>query len=319
MHLPTLFVALAIGLLHAEPADTAIELETRTGKLHGTLDLPAGAGPFPVVVLIAGSGPTDRDGNQPLMKNDSLKLLGQGLAAQGIAVLRFDKRAIAKSAAAGVKEADLRFDMYVADVVDWIALLRKDKRFTRVGVVGHSEGSLIGMLAAKQAKADAFVSLAGAGRGAPDVLREQLNKNLPDGLKKPAMQTIDELAAGRTVADPPILLAALFRPSVQPYLISWFKYDPAREIAALDVPVLLVQGSTDLQITSADAKRLAEAKKDARLVEIEGMNHVLKRAATPAEQTKSYSDPSLPLAPELLKEVGPFLKEKLKLPKDGAN
>jgi len=307
-----LLLLFANHLQAAEPTDSAIELETKTGKLFGTLDLPAGEGPFPVVILIAGSGPTDRDGNQPLLKNDSLKLLGQGLAAQGIAVLRYDKRAIAKSAAAGVKEADLRFDMYVADVVDWIALLRQDKRFGRVGIVGHSEGSLIGMLAAKQGRADAFVSLAGAGRGAPEVLREQLNKNLPDALKKPAMHVIDELSAGRTVAEPPILLAALFRPSIQPYLISWFKYDPAREIAALEVPVLIVQGSTDIQITADDAKRLAAAKKDAKLVEIEGMNHVLKRATTPAEQQKSYGDPSLPLVPELLKELVPFLKEKLK-------
>lgn len=300
------------------PADTlkiggdSIQLETKTGKLDGTLDLPARAGLFPVVVIIAGSGPADRNGNQPLMNNDSLKLLGQGLAAKGIAALRYDKRAIGMSKAAGPKEEDLRFDTYAADVVEWIKLLRRDPRFSRVGIVGHSEGSLIGMLAATEAKAEAFVSIAGAGRDVLELLREQLGKKLPEELKKKSEHIIDELAAGRTVADPPKELATLFRPSAQPYLISWFKYHPAREIARLEMPVLIVQGTTDLQITVADAKRLAAANNKARLLLIDGMNHVLKRATTPAEQTATYTDPSVPLEPELVKKISAFLNGALR-------
>jgi fermentation-respiration switch protein FrsA (DUF1100 family) len=114
--------------------DCPIQLETKTGKLNGTLDLPAGAGPFPVVIIIAGSGPTDRDGNQPRLKNDCLKQLGQALAAKGIAALRYDRRGIGKSAAAQPKEDDLRFDMLAADVVAWIKLLRSDRRFQGVGI-----------------------------------------------------------------------------------------------------------------------------------------------------------------------------------------
>lgn len=291
--------------------DNSIQLETKTGKLDGSLDLPTGPGPFPVVVIIAGSGPTDRDGNQPAMKNDCLKLLGQGLSARGVAALRYDKRGLGKSAAAATKETELRFDLFVEDAVGWVNLLRGDKRFSKVGIVGHSEGSLLGMLAAKRVQADAFVSLAGAGRSAPVVLREQLSKKLSEDLKKQSAYILDELVAGRTVADTPKALAALFRPSVQPYLISWFAYDPAKEIAGLDMPVLLVQGTTDLQITMDDARHLAAAKKDARLVVIDDMNHVLRRARTPDEQRKAYFERTQPLIPGLLEEVTAFLVKAL--------
>jgi pimeloyl-ACP methyl ester carboxylesterase len=299
---------------HSSAEEASIQLEITTGKLDGTLDLPAGAGPFPVVVIIAGSGGTDRDGNQRLLQNDCLKLLGQSLAGKGIAALRYDKRGIGKSTAAMTKEEDLRFDMYAEDVVGWIKLLRSDRRFSKVGIVGHSEGSLIGMLAARKAKADAFVSIAGAGRSAPVVLREQLAKKLSEELKKKSDHIIDELVAGRTVADTPMVLAALFRPSVQPYLISYFKYDPARELAELKMPVLIVQGTTDIQISVEDAKLLAAAKKDAKLVVIDGMNHVFRKAKTPDEQQKAYYERTLPLMPEFVEEVAGFLGKALAKP-----
>src|SRR5262249_5804111 len=148
--------------------------------------------------------------------------------------------------------------------------------FTRVGIVGHSEGSLVGILAAKQVKVDAFVSLAGPGRPAAGVLREELAKKVPEALEAARDRILDELVAGHGVADVPGTLGPLFRPSVQPYLISYFKYDPAREIADVNAPVMVVQGTTDLQETIEDAKRLAAARKGAKLCLIEGMNHVLK-------------------------------------------
>jgi len=288
-----------------------IQLDLKVGTLYGVIDLPAGAGPFPVVVFIAGSGPTDRDGNQPRLKNDSLKLLGQGLAAQGIAVLRYDRRGIGQSRKTAPKEVDLRFDMLAEDVVGWVHLLRKDKRFSGIGIVGHSEGALVGTLAARIAPADAFVSVAGVGRKVHRVLREQLAKNLPAKLKEQSGKIIDELVAGRTVADPPKELASLFRPTVQPFLISKFKYDPAQELARLEMPVLIVQGTTDVQTAVEDAKVLAAAKKDAKLVLIDGMNHTLRKASTPAEQARAYVDPSVPLAPQVSDEIATFLRRAL--------
>jgi fermentation-respiration switch protein FrsA (DUF1100 family) len=116
------------------------------------------------------------------------------------------------------------------------------------------------------------------------------------------------LVEGKTVADAPAELAALFRPSVQPYIISWLKYDPATEVAKLAVPVLLVQGTHDLQVSGEDAKLLARAKPSARLLLVEGMNHVLKETpADPRQQMASYSDPSLPVAPKFLAEVVAFV------------
>lgn len=298
----------------ARGAEEAIRLVTKTGDLHGTLDVPASAGPWPVVVILAGSGPTDRDGNQPGLKNDGLKMVGKGLAERGIAALRYDRRGIGKSRDACLKEEDLRFDALADDAAAWVELLRKDARFGKVGIAGHSEGSLSGMLAAKRANADAFVSLAGTGRDAPSGLRAQLARNLPPAykeLKDKSDQIIAELAAGRTVAEVPKLLESLFRPAVQPYLISYFKYDPAREITALHVPVLLVQGTTDMQVLVDDAKLLAAAKKDAQWLEIKEMNHVLKHAKTLDEQMATYTDPKVSLAPGLVDGIAEFLSKAL--------
>jgi pimeloyl-ACP methyl ester carboxylesterase len=227
-----------------------MRLKTDTGVLHGTLDLPAKPGPWPVVLIHAGSGPTNRDGNGPLVQTDCLKKIGRALAAQGFAVLRIDKRGTGVSALAIGKEEDLRIDLYAADVIAWTALLRKDGRFTKLGFIGHSEGSLVGQIAAKDAKFDAFVSLCGPGRTLQEVLREQLKKNLPDDLYKQSDAIITELEAGRTVKDTPKELAPLFRLSVQPLLISTFKRDSAKLAAEMKVPLLIVSGSTDIQVAT---------------------------------------------------------------------
>jgi uncharacterized protein len=288
--------------------EQSVQLQTKTGTLHGTLDLPSGTVPFPVVVIVAGSGPTDRDGNQPSMKNDSLKLLSRELAAKGIAALRYDKRGVGESSAAAHREEDLRFETYVDDVVQWVALLRHDPRFSALALVGHSEGSLIGMVAARQAKIDEFISLAGSGRAASKLIREQLGTKLPPSLKARSDYILDELVAGRNVAEVPSELAPLFRPTVQPYMISWFKYDPVRELASLKIPVLIMQGTSDLQVTVDDAKQLAAANKNAKLRLMDGINHVLKRAKTPAEQQAAYTDPSIPIDARVVEETIGFLK-----------
>ena len=302
-----LLAALTLG---ADPTREPVELKTDTGTLFGTIDLPAGSGPWPVVLLHAGSGPTDRDGNSRLTKNDCLKQVGAALADAGIACLRIDKRGIAASAKAMTKEEDLRLSTYSDDVTAWANLLRKDKRFTKVGFIGHSEGSLIGSIAAPAAKFDAFVSLCGPGRTMGDILREQLKKNLPKELNEACVAIIADLESGKLVTEVPKELAALFRPSVQPYLISSLKPDPAKELAKLTFPVLVVSGSTDIQVTEADYKLLAECRKGVKAVRIEDMNHVLKTVKTtvPLVQQISYSDPKQPLHPKLGGELTEFLK-----------
>jgi len=292
-------------------ASDTITLDTPTGKIAGTLLVPTGPGPMPLVVIIAGSGPTDRNGNSPVLPgaNNSLKMLADGLAERGIASIRYDKRGVAASAKAMVGEADMRFDMYADDAAGWIRRLRADPRFSTITVVGHSEGSLLGMLATQRGSADGYVSIAGAGRAADKVLREQLGKQLPADLLSFANKGLDALLAGRTVDSVPPVLASLFRPSVQPYMISWLRVDPQVEIKRLGVPALIVQGSLDMQVPVSDAELLVRAEPKAKLLVIEGMNHVFKRTAPDqAAQIASYSDPNLPAAPELIEGIASFVK-----------
>jgi pimeloyl-ACP methyl ester carboxylesterase len=280
-------------------------LQTSTGELSGTLTVPILKGTFPVALIIAGSGPTDRNGNNAQMKNNSLQMLAHELAAQGIASLRYDKRGIGKSASAMISEEQMRFENYVEDANAWASELKADPRFNRLIIVGHSEGSLIGMLASE--KADVFVSLAGAGRPIDVILKEQLAVQL-EGKKKLLRATnegLSKLKEGKLVEDAPVELFGLFRPSVQPYMISWMKYDPAVEISNLKIPIVIVQGSTDLQVKEEDAELLHAASIGSRYILIEGMNHILKIA--PLDRTKNietYSKSELPLAPELCRVLG---------------
>jgi pimeloyl-ACP methyl ester carboxylesterase len=297
------------------PAGVPAQLITPTGTIAGTLLVPAAGGKIPVVLIIAGSGPTDRDGNSSLLpgKGNTYKMLAEALAAGGVASLRYDKRALGESrAAAGGSEAGLRFDMYVDDAAGWIAQLRADARFSRVIVAGHSEGSLIGMVAANKAHADAFVSIAGIAHRASDVIRDQLRPQIGSmpALWQDSESILTSLEQGKIVDPLPASieaipgLALLYRPSVQPYMISWFKYVPSAEIAKLTIPVLLLQGTTDIQVSVDEAKALKAAKPDAELVLIEGMNHVLKTApADRSQNMATYSNPDLPIVPEVPKAI----------------
>ena len=289
-----------------EPAS----LTTTTGVIHGTLDLPSGNGLFPVALIIAGSGPTDRDGNSAMLagKNNSLKILAQSLVAANIASLRFDKRGIGASAASGPKEADLRFENYVDDAAAWVEQLRHDKRFSTITIIGHSEGALIGAIAAARTHPNAFISVSGAGRSAGLVLREQINGKLPAQLFQANEKILCELEAGRTTEDIPPALKSLYRTSVQPYLISWFKYNPAEIVGSMKQPILICQGTTDIQVAVEEAEALKKAAPAAKLVIIEGMNHVLKTVpADPVKQAASYSDPALPINAELIKNIIEFV------------
>lgn len=292
--------------IFARSQETDVVLQTATGSIFGTLSLPAGARAVDVVLLIAGSGPTDRDGNNPGLqgKNDALKLLAGGLLQRGIASVRYDKRGIGASAAAMSSEADLRFDMYIDDAAGWVQMLHGDNRFNRIIIAGHSEGALLGTVAAERTPASALVTLEGAGRPIYTVLREQL-KSRGGSSYAEADRIITSLQAGQmtTTTDP--ALQSLFRDSVQPYLISWFKYDPAVEIARIKVPTTIVQGTADIQIRMSDADALAKAAPRAKRVTVSGMNHLLKHAPDVSSMTavmRGYDSP-LPVEPRVIEAV----------------
>jgi len=314
MRMRTVFLSLCIFFLFIQVRTIArqtdsVVLKIATGNLYGTLTVPAASGPVPVVLMIAGSGPTDRDGNNPMMKNNSLKFLGEGLNQQGIATLRYDKRGIAASQQPGAKEANLRFDMLVDDAVALVQSLKADKRFSKVIILGHSEGSTIGLSAAGREAVAGLISIAGPGRSADKVLKEQLSTQPPE-IAGITGRMIDTLAKGDTLHNVPKMYYALFRPSIQPYLISWFKYDPVVMISKLTMPLLILQGTTDLQVKVADAELLAKAGSKATLKIIDRMNHVLKQSEADQKQNlATYIEPTIPVVPELITSVVSFIKQ----------
>ncbi|WP_397448890.1 alpha/beta hydrolase [Pseudomonas sp. NA-150] len=287
-----------------------VTLDTGTGELFGTLVLPKSDTPVPVVLIIAGSGPTDRDGNNPDGgQNDSMKRLAKILAKHNIASLRYDKRGVAASTAATPDERNLTLDRYVADAAAWGQQLKADPRFGPLIVLGHSEGALVASLSAEQAGAAAVISIAGTGRPVDQVIREQLQYRLPPALLQRSDQLIDSLKAGHTDDNVPAPLQVVFRPSVQPYLISLFRQDPAAAFGKLQVPALIIQGRHDMQVGVGDAELLHTAKPDAELALIDGMNHVLRIVPNDLKrQLASYKDPQLPLASELSTRILHFIE-----------
>ena len=206
-------------------------------------------------------------------------------------------------------------DAYVADAQAWAQKLKADARFSDLVLIGHSEGALIATLAAPAVEPAALISIAGSGRAIDQLLREQLQGRLPPVLLATAYYLLDELKAGRTHEQVPEKLQVLFRPSVQPYLISLFRYDPAEAFANTTAPALIVQGTHDIQVDLQDAERLQDAREDSEVAIIGGMNHVLRiTPAGPAGQTASYSRPELPIAHELTERISQFLREKGLLP-----
>ena len=286
-----------------------ITLNTTTGALYGTLLLPKSKAPVPVVLIIAGSGPTDRDGNNPDGgRNDSMKRLALILAKNNIASVRYDKRGVAASKPATPDERNLSIESYVADAEAWGQKLKTDPRLGQLILLGHSEGALVASLAAEKAGAAAVISVAGTGRPVDVVLREQLHDRLPPPMLQRANQLIDEIKAGKTDNDVPAELEVVFRPSVQPYLISLFRQDPAAAFGNLRVPALIIQGKHDIQVGVGDAQLLKEAKPDAQLALIDGMNHVLRIVPMDMDrQLESYKNPKLPLATEVSRQILDFI------------
>lgn len=273
----------------------------------GTLSLPENSEATSLVIFIQGSGPVNRDGNAPMMKNDGIKKIAHELAAEGLASFRFDKR-IFKMERLNLKEEDLKFEDFVSDVVSVVKHFRTEGKFENIILAGHSEGSLIGILAAQQSEVDAFISLAGAGRPIDDIIVEQIAKQSEE-LSENAKVAFDEMAqSGRTDNYSPYL-ESIFRRSVQPYMYSWMKFDPAVEIAKLEIPVLIVNGSFDIQVDVKDAEVLHGAAKNSELVIPEKMNHIFRKIeGEHLENTKAYNESQRPLHPELVPVVTEFVK-----------
>ncbi len=274
----------------------------------GTLTLPSnGDAGRTLVIFIQGSGPVNRDGNAPMAKNDGVKRIAHELAEAGMTSFRFDKR-IFKMDRLRIREEDLRFEDFVTDVISIVNHFRSKGQFDKIILAGHSEGSLIGILASHQVEIDAFISLAGPGRPINEIVVEQIAKQSEE-LSSNARVAFEEISkTGRTNNYSPFL-ESIFRKSVQPYMHSWMKFDPAAEIAKLEIPILVINGSFDIQVDVVDAEILHEAAPDSKIMILEKMNHVFRKIeGEHLENSKAYNEPQRPLHPELIPIIAEFVK-----------
>lgn len=303
-----LFIMLSASIFSQKTESFTKENIAINDLLNGTLYTPIQHNKKTnLVILIAGSGPTDRNGNQNGLVNNSLKLLAEALANNGIAVYSYDKRIFAQIATAKLDEASLSFDHFIYDAKAVVQFFKNQKKYRSITIAGHSEGALIGMVAAN-GNTDAYISIAGAGRPIDAVLLEQIEKQAPF-LKEEVQKNLETLKSGTTFELKNQMLASLFRASVQPYMISWIKYNPQNEIKKLRIPILLINGDKDIQVSVNDAQLLQQAKPEAQLKIIPNMNHVFKEIkGDDAENKASYTNPDLPISVELSSIITTFIR-----------
>ena len=283
-----------------------IENEVSISKwIDGTLLSPIGIQKQALAIIIAGSGPTNRNGNQNFLKNNSLKKLAEGLSNSGIATFRYDKR-IVKQIRKGNVDKNIMFDDFVTDASDVIDYFKAKEVYSKIYVIGHSQGSLVGMLSAKD-RSDGFISLAGAGQNIGDVLVEQAAQMDPK-LGKETQPIVEQLKQGKTVTDYPSALASVFSADIQPFMIAWMTYNPTEIIKELEMPILIINGTKDLQVSESEAKLLKEANEKATLIIIENMNHVLfEIKGDDLENSKSYNESFRPISPKLVSSIIKFI------------
>jgi pimeloyl-ACP methyl ester carboxylesterase len=308
-------VLLSSVVANADPApvETLIEAPGPTGPLKGTMLAPP-VGHGPVVLIVPGSGPIDRDGNsRGGISAAPYRLLAEGLVAQAVTTVRIDKRGVAGSVGATLDANAVTIADYVSDVRAWVAVIRQRAGAHCIWLLGHSEGGLIAMAAAKKLPdICGLILVSTAGRPMGEVLRDQIKANPANAaLLTQALPAIDSLEAGKLVdtTDMPPPLLRLFNPQVQGFLISVFSYDPIELLSAYGKPVLILQGQRDIQVHEADARLLKSADPQATLVLLPNVNHVLKSVTSDdiAVNIAAYSNASLPLGSGVLDAIADFL------------
>ncbi len=287
-----------------EPTYTPKDI-TINAFIDGTLLIPTDIEKPNLAIIIAGSGPTDRNGNQNLLKNNSLKKLAEGLSKEGIATFRYDKR-IVKQIRRNNVDMNIKFDDFIIDAISILKHFKNSDAFNKVYIVGHSQGSLVGVVAAKQG-ADGFISLAGAGKPIDDVIIDQVTNTAPmftDDTKR----VFSIMKDGKTTTDYPRALESIFNLETQPFMMSWMSYNPQEEIRDLEIPVLIINGTKDLQVSEEEANLLHSANSNSTLKIIEKMNHILVPIeGDTLENSKSYNETQRTVSEELIKTIVSFI------------
>ncbi|MBF8151104.1 alpha/beta hydrolase [Winogradskyella sp. F6397] len=303
------FLILALSLVSSlglSQEKTYTEEDISISKwIDGTLLAPQDNDQPNLAIIIAGSGPTNRNGNQNFLKNNSLKKLAEGLTHNGIATFRFDKR-IVKQIHQNNVDKDIMFDDFVSDASDVLDYFKVKGTYNKIYIIGHSQGSLVGMLSAKD-KADGFISLAGAGNNIGDVIIEQVAKTAPM-FNEETKRVVNSLKEGKTTTDFPVALASMFNADLQPFMINWMSHNPSEIIKELNMPILIINGTKDLQVSVSEAEVLKDANKTAELLLIENMNHVLfEIEGDDLENSKSYNESFRSISPELITGITKFI------------
>lgn len=297
-------------VLPAGIKEEEVTINANGGHLRGTIAMPDATTPVPVVLIIAGSGPTDRDGNSVLgISAKPYKLLAHELAKQGIASLRYDKRDIGASTDFGKESSKVTIEDYADDATRCIRLLKGDKRFSKVIVCGHSEGALIGMLASETESPAGYISLCGMGQPLDKTLDIQIGQMNPS-MHEDAVRVIKALKKDTVLPAVPEQLQIIFNRNNALFIHSVFQYDPATLIRKVKVPAMIIGGNRDIQIREEDTRQLGKANPKIKLVIIDKMNHALKEAPQDiAGNAQTYSNPALPIVPELTGAIAAFVKQ----------
>ena len=273
--------------------------------IDGTLLTPNAIDAPKLAIIIAGSGPTDRDGNQNFMRNNSLKKLSESLTTAGIATFRYDKR-IVKQITSNNIDPNIKFDDFVTDAISVVDYFKQSNAFSNIYIIGHSQGSLVGMMAAKD-RADGFISIAGSGQSIDAVITEQISLMDPS-LTDATTKAFKSLKAGQLTTDYPPALPPIFKADVQPFIMSWMKYDPQKIITSLKIPVLIINGTNDLQVSTAEAELLKKAANNSEIKIIDKMNHVLFIInGDKLVNSKSYNESSRNISEELIISISTFI------------
>ena len=310
-------VFMLLGLtVSAQQREVVVECEW--GTIGATMDMPA-EGSDTAVLIVAGSGPTDRNGNSGLNLNTyAYKMLSDALVEAGYAVLRYDKRAIGASYLPKEDIPNLIYDDFVSDAERCVAWLR-EQGYSRVFLAGHSEGGGIAIEVAQRGVVDVagLVLLAAPGYPMDRILLGQLSAQLVPahmGLFVVAERLIRKIKSGEVVeeGDVPQELLGLFHPTVQPFLHSSMQRDPCGMISECDEPILIITGGRDIQVTVDNGEKLLAAARNARHVTFDDMSHVLKDAPSSdrVEQLLSvYTNSQLPLTENLVSTIVEFMNE----------
>jgi uncharacterized protein len=301
--------ALAVlGLCEVMASAHAEEAKIRVGAIDAVLTTPPDVERPPVVLLIAGSGSTDHDGNGPQVKPATLKKLSEQLVARKIATLRYDKRGAGGWKPEFGRPEDFRFKDFVEDAVALVNYLRGSGKFSQVSVAGHSEGGLVAILTARRVPIDRLVLLVTAARRQGDLVKAQLGKKLSPDRLQPIVQAIDAIMAGQIVDPPPQGLA--IAPSMQPGIASAFTEDPIDPLKLIERPTLIVGGGHDLQVARLDFIALSAASPLAKTLWFPDMNHVLVDVTDEDDNLAAYNQPERALDTVMVDSVANFILAK---------